>query len=302
MTTRIGIFLFEEAEELDWAGPWEVLALGTIHPDDDVEVFTVAHDRPSLREGPRVLPDHDLGLRPPDGRPGLSRGKGTRPQLGDEAIGNWVRGLADRRHADDQRVHRLAGVRRRRPARRPPCNDLLGCPRSPRRARPDVEVRPDDRFVDTGDVITAAGVSAGIDMALHLVRAALQRAGAEVSRASSTTPSPRSRRPLLRPRGGELERRRPGRAPPLSSACDRMKAMMASARVIITTRPTVLWMVSRMVTANVATTALDRDQLDTPGDAKPRPGSRATTGRTSGGSSGTGTSGRWSGRRRMPPG
>ena len=32
-----------------------------------------------------------------------------------------------------------------------------------------IEVRPDDRFVDTGEVITAAGVSAGIDMALHLV-------------------------------------------------------------------------------------------------------------------------------------
>jgi transcriptional regulator GlxA family with amidase domain len=32
-----------------------------------------------------------------------------------------------------------------------------------------VEVRPDERFVDTGQVITAAGVSAGIDMALHLV-------------------------------------------------------------------------------------------------------------------------------------
>ncbi len=33
----------------------------------------------------------------------------------------------------------------------------------------DIEVRPDDRFVDSGDVITASGVSAGIDMALHLV-------------------------------------------------------------------------------------------------------------------------------------
>ena len=30
-------------------------------------------------------------------------------------------------------------------------------------------MRPDDRFVDDGNVITAAGVSAGIDMALHLV-------------------------------------------------------------------------------------------------------------------------------------
>ncbi|TDI56207.1 MAG: DJ-1/PfpI family protein, partial [Acidobacteria bacterium] len=32
-----------------------------------------------------------------------------------------------------------------------------------------IEVRPEDRFVDSGDVITASGVSAGIDMALHLV-------------------------------------------------------------------------------------------------------------------------------------
>ena len=30
-------------------------------------------------------------------------------------------------------------------------------------------MRRDDRFVDTGQVVTAAGVSAGIDMALHLV-------------------------------------------------------------------------------------------------------------------------------------
>jgi transcriptional regulator GlxA family with amidase domain len=33
----------------------------------------------------------------------------------------------------------------------------------------DIVPCPDDRFVDNGDVITAAGVSAGIDMAVHLV-------------------------------------------------------------------------------------------------------------------------------------
>jgi hypothetical protein len=35
---------------------------------------------------------------------------------------------------------------------------------------PTIDVRPDDRFVDSGEVVTAAGVSAGIDMALHLIR------------------------------------------------------------------------------------------------------------------------------------
>ena len=34
---------------------------------------------------------------------------------------------------------------------------------------PTIDVRPDDRFVDSGEIVTAAGVSAGIDMALHLV-------------------------------------------------------------------------------------------------------------------------------------
>jgi transcriptional regulator GlxA family with amidase domain len=34
---------------------------------------------------------------------------------------------------------------------------------------PTIKADPDSRFVDTGQVITAAGVSAGIDMALHLV-------------------------------------------------------------------------------------------------------------------------------------
>ncbi|GAA3270378.1 helix-turn-helix domain-containing protein [Dactylosporangium vinaceum] len=39
-----------------------------------------------------------------------------------------------------------------------------------RAAFPDVELRPDVLFVDDGDVLTAAGVAAGVDLCLHLVR------------------------------------------------------------------------------------------------------------------------------------
>jgi hypothetical protein len=43
MATRIGIFVFDGAEELDWAGPWEVLAAwAQRYPEDDAEVFTVS--------------------------------------------------------------------------------------------------------------------------------------------------------------------------------------------------------------------------------------------------------------------
>ena len=34
---------------------------------------------------------------------------------------------------------------------------------------PSVQVREDERWVDDGDLVTSARVSAGIDMALHLV-------------------------------------------------------------------------------------------------------------------------------------
>jgi transcriptional regulator GlxA family with amidase domain len=51
--------------------------------------------------------------------------------------------------------------------------DLLG------RLDGTIEVRGTDRYVDDGDVVTSSGVSAGIDMALHLV---VRLAGAERAR------------------------------------------------------------------------------------------------------------------------
>jgi transcriptional regulator GlxA family with amidase domain len=56
---------------------------------------------------------------------------------------------------------------------------------------PTIQPRPDDRFVDDGDVITAAGVSAGIDMALHLVvRLDSEQAARDVKRGIQYDPRP----------------------------------------------------------------------------------------------------------------
>ena len=38
-----------------------------------------------------------------------------------------------------------------------------------RHIAPSAHLRPSERFVDTGDIITAAGISAGIDAALYTV-------------------------------------------------------------------------------------------------------------------------------------
>jgi transcriptional regulator GlxA family with amidase domain len=169
---RIGIALFEGAEELDFAGPWEVLAAwATQWPEDGVEVFTVADAPEPVRcaKGLRVLPDHTwetVGHIDVLVYPG---GAGTRPQLGDENVRARLRGLA----ADGtlmtsvctgSLVYADAGLLDGRPA-----TTYWGQLELLASLGRDVEVRGDDRFVDDGDVVTAAGVSAGIDMALHLV-------------------------------------------------------------------------------------------------------------------------------------
>lgn len=169
---RIGVALFDGAEELDWAGPWEVLASWAAHfPDDGVSVCTLAPGAGPVRcaKGLRVLADHRWDDAPPLDVLVYPGGQGTRAQLGDESVRAWVRATAasvavTASVCTGSLVLADAGLLRHRPATTHWAS--LG-----RLAEidPTIEVRPDDRFVDAGPVVTAAGVSAGIDMALHLV-------------------------------------------------------------------------------------------------------------------------------------
>jgi transcriptional regulator GlxA family with amidase domain len=168
---RIAIAVFEGAEELDFAGPWEVLGAWRYLYPDDVELFLVGEDAEPVTcaKGMCVLPDtswDELGAVDVLVYPG---GRGTRPQLGDEQIRSRLRGLKERGTlmtsvCTGALVFADAGLLDSRPATTywSAFDELLPLGH-------DIEPRPDDRFVDTGDVITAAGVSAGIDMALHLV-------------------------------------------------------------------------------------------------------------------------------------
>jgi transcriptional regulator GlxA family with amidase domain len=168
----VGVALFDGAEELDWAGPWEVLAAWAEQwPDDGVRVFTLAHsaDVVTCAKGLRVLPDATWESAPPLDVLVYPGGRGTRAQLRDDAVLDWVRGISRSGGVvasvcTGSLVLAAAGLLDGRPAtthwQSLELLPTLGT---------DIEVRPDDRFVDNGQVITAAGVSAGIDMALHLV-------------------------------------------------------------------------------------------------------------------------------------
>ena len=168
---NIGIALFDGAEELDWAGPWEVLAAwAQKFPDDGVRVFTLARENREITcaKGLRVLPDETWESAPAMDVLVYPGGRGTRAELADEAVLDWIRGIADSgvvaSVCTGSLVLAAAGLLDGRPA-----TTHWGSLETLPTLGKDIEARPDDRFVDTGDVITAAGVSAGIDMALHLV-------------------------------------------------------------------------------------------------------------------------------------
>lgn len=189
---NIAIVLFEDAEELDWAGPWEVFAAWRDGwPDDRLDVYTVgwSTDPVVCAKGLRVLPDYTWETAPAPDVVVWPGGRGTRRMLGDEKIRAQVRSLAAQTRVmasvcTGSLVYADAGLLDgRRATTHWGALDHL--------AELGAVVDADARFVDHGDVITAAGVSAGIDMALHLVATLHSRERAvEVRRYIQYDPEP----------------------------------------------------------------------------------------------------------------
>jgi transcriptional regulator GlxA family with amidase domain len=191
---RIAVALFPDSEELDWAGPWEVLATwARMWPDDQVEVFTVADQAGLIRcaKGLRVVADRTWDEAGPIDVVVYPGGVGTRAQLGDEMVRTRFRGLAASARivasvCTGSLVLADAGLLDGRPATThwASLDELAALGQN-------IDVRPADRFVDDGTIVTAAGVSAGIDMALHLVaRLHSDQRAREVRRVIQYDPEP----------------------------------------------------------------------------------------------------------------
>ena len=95
---RIAIAVFEGAEELDFVGPWEVLAAWRFLYPDDVEVLLVGEDSAPVTcaKGMKVVAHttwDEVGDVNVLVYPG---GRGTRTQLGDEHIRSRLRGMKER--------------------------------------------------------------------------------------------------------------------------------------------------------------------------------------------------------------
>lgn len=190
---RVGVFVFNDAEELDVVGPWEVLSAWARLSDLRPEVVTFSADGAGVRlaQGLRILPDtsaDEVGVLHVLVYPG---GQGTRRLVRDHEHLAWVRELRRRTPliasvCTGALVLAAAGLLAGRPA-----TTHWGAFDELAEIDPSVAPDTEARFVDDGDVITASGVSAGIDMALHLVsRLESEEAARAVRRAIQYDPAP----------------------------------------------------------------------------------------------------------------
>jgi transcriptional regulator GlxA family with amidase domain len=191
---HIGIVLFPDVEELDVVGPWEVLSYwARSYPQDGyaVSCLSRAGGLVTCANGLSMQAHHSFADAPSLEVLLYPGGQGTRPQLADERQLGWVRGQRATASlltsvCTGSLVYAAAGVLSGRPATTHwEWLDLLA------ELDPSIDVRRDERFVDDGDLVTSAGVSAGIDMALHLVaRLAGTDRAREVRRAIQYDPAP----------------------------------------------------------------------------------------------------------------
>jgi transcriptional regulator GlxA family with amidase domain len=174
---RVGILVFPNVEVLDFCGPYEVFSVTRLHEErrreesSPFEVLLLAErtDPVVATGGLRVIPDATLETCPPLDILVVPGGWGTRKEIENERVLAWIAARA-------KEVETLTSV----------CTGamllgqagLLDGRRATthwraldwmRQSFPAVTVEDTLHVVEDGSVLTSAGISAGIDMALLVV-------------------------------------------------------------------------------------------------------------------------------------
>ena len=177
MRKRVGILIFPAVELLDFCGPYEVFSVTRLDEEkrraesSPFEVLLVAETIDPLMAtgGLRVIPDATLETCPPLDILVVPGGWGTRAEMKNQRVLKWIAERA-------REIETLTSV----------CTGamllgqigLLDGRRATthwrslewmRQSFPSVTVEDKLHVVEDGQVLTSAGISAGIDMALRVV-------------------------------------------------------------------------------------------------------------------------------------
>jgi transcriptional regulator GlxA family with amidase domain len=174
--TNVAIYLFDEVEVLDFAGPFEVFSTASrlrvrAGGPPVFRVFTVADRARSVRARGGLMVNAEFGLDDHP-RPDLLiiPGGDVTDELPRADIVEWIA-----RTAAASRLTASVCTGALLLAQAGLLNDSRATTHwedleQLRRDFPAVRVEGGTRWIDAGKIVTSAGISAGIDMSLHLVR------------------------------------------------------------------------------------------------------------------------------------
>ncbi|HHK5563078.1 TPA: DJ-1/PfpI family protein [Bacillus thuringiensis] len=169
----VGIFLFNEVEVLDFAGPFEVFSVTEVNEEKPFTVYTVSENGEMItaRNGLKVQPDYSIENLSPVDILIIPGGLGAREyEIKNEIVIKWIR-------QQMKEVKLMTSV----------CTGALLLAKAGlleglkatthwasiekfKNEFQNVEVIENVKFVDEGHIITSAGISAGINMAIHIVK------------------------------------------------------------------------------------------------------------------------------------
>ncbi|HEV3363085.1 MAG TPA: DJ-1/PfpI family protein [Acidimicrobiia bacterium] len=180
---RLGIYIFKDAEIVDFAAPYGVFSVARRF-DPELDAFFVADAmRPVQAQGGfTVLPNYTFNDRPAMDAFLIPGGFGTRQELHNERLQEYIRSLSEETlltsvctgswvYGVMGLLDGLSATNRKEPDRvesKPPGKVPLD-----RLAdiAPGVKISR-SRVVDQGRIITAGGITSGMEMGFHLLRRA----------------------------------------------------------------------------------------------------------------------------------
>lgn len=178
-TRNVAIVVYENAEPLDWSGPFEVYndagRSGRSHGEPAFNVYIVSKTtEPVNAQGLKVVPSYSIQNAP---RPDivLFPGGPSSEIYGDPEFFAWARKASEEAEIAQSvctgafvlaKAGLLDGLE---------VTTHYGSIDSLRKSYPKAMVKNGRRFVDNGRVVTTAGISAGIDGSLHIVARLLGR-------------------------------------------------------------------------------------------------------------------------------
>lgn len=172
----VGILIFDDVEVLDACGPFEVFSVARTpnHHEDEHRLFRaymIAQEPRTVtcRGGMLLHPHHAIDSHPDLDLILVPGGQGTRRERTNSVLIRWIEQQNQRSQLTLSvctGAFLLAEAGLLRGLRATTHWNSIEWMRS---QYPEVKMVSNTRFVDEGKIITSAGISAGIDMSLHVV-------------------------------------------------------------------------------------------------------------------------------------